>query len=129
MYGKTYKPHNSPALAPAEALLVSSSPAFDGLHDDIKFFILACFYRKLLKKRPPHGEREPTIVIQDSERSNYIELVTRQWRKSVPPILSISHCEFHGARFCAHARKTILLAPIHSFTKQIVPSMYEESLT
>ena len=62
MYGKNYKLHNSPALAPAEALLVSSSPAFDGLHDDIKFFILACFYRKLLKKRRPHGEREPTIV-------------------------------------------------------------------
>ena len=69
------------------------------------------------------------IVIQDSERSNYIELVTRQWRKSVPPILSTSHCEFYGIRSCAHARKTILLAPIHSFTKQIVLSMYEESLT
>ena len=63
MYGKTYKLHNSPALAPAEALLVSSSPEFDGLHDDIKFFILACFYRKLLKKRRPHGEREPTIGV------------------------------------------------------------------
>ena len=63
MYGKTYKLHNSPALAPAEALLVSSSPAFDGLHDDINFFILACFYRKLLKKRQPHGEREPTISV------------------------------------------------------------------
>ena len=62
MYGKTYKLHNSPALAPAEALLVSSSPAFDGLHDDIKIFILACLYRKLLKKRRPHGEHEPTIV-------------------------------------------------------------------
>ena len=65
MYGKTYKLHNSPALAPAEALLVSSSPAFDGLHDDINFFILACFYRKLLKKRRPHGEREPTIVLDN----------------------------------------------------------------
>ena len=27
-------------------------------------------------------------------------------------------------RSCAHARKPIPLAPIHSFTKQIVPSMY-----
>ena len=45
------------------------------------------------------------------------------------PILSSSHCEFYGARLCADARKTISLAPIHSFTKQIVPSMYEESLT
>ena len=32
-------------------------------------------------------------------------------------------------RSCAHARKTIPLAPIHLFIKQIVPSMYEESLT
>ena len=32
-------------------------------------------------------------------------------------------------RLCAHAQKTIPLAPIHLFTKQIVPSMYEESLT
>ena len=62
MYGKTYKLHNSAALAPAEALLVSSSLAFDGLHDDIKFFILACFYWKLLKKRRPHGEHVPTIA-------------------------------------------------------------------
>ena len=62
MYGKTYNLHSSPALSPAEALLVSSSPAFDGLHNDIKIFTLACFYRKLLKKRRPHGEREPTIV-------------------------------------------------------------------
>ena len=37
--------------------------------------------------------------------------------------------QFYGGRSCAHARKTIPLAPIHSFTKQIVPSMYEESLT
>ena len=27
----------------------------------------------------------------------------------MPPILSTSHCEFNGARLCAHARKTILL--------------------
>ena len=46
-----------------------------------------------------------------------------------PPILSTSHCEFYGARSCAHARKAIPLAPIHSFTKQIVPSMYQDSLT
>ena len=53
---------NSITLVPAEVPLVSSSPAFDGLHDDIKIFILACFYWKLLKKRQLHGEREPTIV-------------------------------------------------------------------
>ena len=32
-------------------------------------------------------------------------------------------------RSYAHARKTIPLAPIHLFTKQIVPSMYQESLS
>ena len=32
-------------------------------------------------------------------------------------------------RSCAHARKTIPMAPIHPFTKQIVPSMYQESFT
>ena len=62
MYGKTYNLHSSPALAPAEALLVSSSPVFHGLHNDIKNFTLACFYWKLLKKRRPQGEREPTII-------------------------------------------------------------------
>ena len=49
-------------LVPAEALLVSSSLAFYGLHDSIKNFILACFYRKLLKKRRLHSERKPTIT-------------------------------------------------------------------
>ena len=37
----------------------------------------------------------------------------------MPPILSTSHCEFNGTHLCAHARKTIPLAPIHSFTRQI----------
>ena len=43
----------------------------------------------------------------------------------MPPILSTSHCEFYGARLCAHAQKTIPLAPIHSFTKQIVPRIVD----
>ena len=76
--------------------------------------------------KPP---RKLSLSYKDSARSNYIESVNQQWRKSALPILSSSHCEFYGARSCTHARKTILLAPIHSFTKQIVPSMYEESLT
>ena len=42
MYGKTYKLHNSPGLVPAEALFVQSPPAFDGFHNDIKIFSLAC---------------------------------------------------------------------------------------
>ena len=65
----------------------------------------------------------------DSACSNDIESVAQQRRKSAPPILSTSHCEFNGARLCAHARKTIPLAPIHSFTKQMVPSLCPESLT
>ena len=36
--------------------------------------------------------------------------------------------QFYGVRLCAHARKTIPLAPIHSFTKQIVPSMFDLKL-
>ena len=50
----------------------------------------------------------------------YVDSVTQQWRKSSPPILSTSHCEFYGTHSCAHAQKTISLAPIHPFTKQIV---------
>ena len=61
--------------------------------------------------------------------SNDIESVAQQWRKLAPPILSISHCEFNGARSCAHARKPIPLPPIHLFTKPIVPSLYSELLT
>ena len=45
------------------------------------------------------------------------------------PILSTSHCEVNSARSCTHARKTIYLAPIHPFTKQMVPSLCPESLT
>ena len=61
--------------------------------------------------------------------TTYIESVTRQWRKSAPPILSTSHCEFYGASSCAHARKTILLVPIHPFTRQIVPLLCKELLS
>ena len=47
----------------------------------------------------------------------------------MPPILSTSHCEFNGARSCAHAQKTIPSVLIRPFTKQIVPSLYQELLT
>ena len=43
----------------------------------------------------------------------------------MPPILNISHNEFNGAH--AHAQKTIPLAPIHSFTIQKVPSLFQQS--
>ena len=58
-----------------------------------------------------------------------MESVLKQWRKLAPPILSTSHCEFNGIHLCTHARKTISLAPIHSFTRQIVPSLYQQSST
>ena len=35
----------------------------------------------------------------------------------------------YGTHLCAHTRKTIPLAPIHSFTRQMVPSLGEEWLT
>ena len=53
--------------------------------------------------------------------------MTQQLRKLVPPILITCHCEFSGARLCAHAQETIPLAPILPFTKHIVPSLYQQS--
>ena len=61
MYGKTWKPCISLIVSPIEALFLSSSPAFDGLHNDIKIFIVRHLYRKLLTKNGPQGEREPSI--------------------------------------------------------------------
>ena len=70
--------------------------------------------------------------MRDSAHSNYIESVTQQWRKLVPRILSTRYryCEFYGTRSCAHVQKTIPLAPIRLFTRQIllVPSLYQEYL-
>ena len=60
------------------------------------------------------------VVIKDSACSDCIESVTQQWRKSMLSILSTSFCEFYGTCLCSHTQKTILLRPIHSFTKQII---------
>ena len=38
----------------------------------------------------------------------------------MPPILSTRHCQCNDTRSCSHAQKTIPLAPIHPFTKQMV---------
>ena len=51
----------------------------------------------------------------------YMESVNQQCRELVQLILSTSHCKFYGAHMCSHAQKTISLAPIRLFTKQIVP--------
>ena len=50
----------------------------------------------------------------DSARSNYIESVTQQWRKSAPPILSNSQCEFNGAVRAPTLEKP---SPWHPFTR------------
>ena len=36
------------------------------------------------------------LVITDPQRSYYVKSINRQWRKSAPPFLSTSHCEFYG---------------------------------
>ena len=56
--------------------------------------------------------------------SNYIESVTQQWRKSAPPILSTSHCEFYGTRLCTHARKP---SPWHLFIHLLTNSTFNVS--
>ena len=50
--------------------------------------------------------------------TSYIELATQQWRKSV--LVSLM------APFVRPRSKNHTLAPIHLFTKQIAPSMYQE---
>ena len=54
------------------------------------------------------------LVIKDSGRSNDIESVTQQWRKSAPPILSTSHCEFNGT---VHAPTLEKPSPWRLFTR------------
>ena len=43
-------------------------------------------------------------------------------------LLSTNHCEFYGTRSYGHTQKAISLALIHSFTKQVIPSLYQELL-
>ena len=43
-------PTNSQTLAPAEALLVSYSPVFDGLHNDIIFYS-SMFLPEVIKEK------------------------------------------------------------------------------
>ena len=52
-----------------EALLFPSCVAFDGLHNDIKIFIVGLSHRKLLRENRPPGEREPTIVLDIATHS------------------------------------------------------------
>ena len=60
----------------------------------------------------------------------FIESVTQQWRKSAPPILSTSHCEFNGARLCAHTQKPSSWHPFtYLLNKWYVPSLCPELLT
>ena len=54
------------------------------------------------------------LVIKDSARSNHIELAAQKWRKSAPPILSTSQCEFNGAVRAPTLKKPSLW---HLFTR------------
>ena len=62
MYGKNLSGHTSLVLRPIKALLLLLFPAFEGLHDNIKFVIIACIQRKLFKGNDRQGECEQTIV-------------------------------------------------------------------
>ena len=62
MYGKNLLGHTSLVLRPIKALLLLLFPAFEGLHDNIKFVIIACIQRKLFKGNDRQDEREQTIV-------------------------------------------------------------------
>ena len=62
MYGKILKPCISLTVHPIKALLLSSSLAFDGLHEHIKILALGHCYQRLLTKNGLQGEREPTIL-------------------------------------------------------------------
>ena len=45
----------------------------------------------------------------------------------IPTMEEISFMH-HGTCSCTHIRKTIPLVPIHLFTRQIIPSLYQQSL-
>ena len=60
MYDKHLSGHTSLVLRPIKALLLLLFPAFEELHDNIKFVIIG---RKLFKENDQRGEREQTIVI------------------------------------------------------------------
>ena len=51
------------------------------------------------------------LVIKDSACSNHIESATQQWKKSAPPILSTSYCEF------IHVPTLKKPSPWHQFTR------------
>ena len=66
MYGKNLSGHTSLVLRSIKALLLLLFPAFEGLHDNIKFVIIACMQRKLFKGNDWQGEREQTILDNSS---------------------------------------------------------------
>ena len=60
--GKNLSGHTSLVLRPIKALLLLLFLAFEGLHDNIKFVIIACIQRKLFEGNDRQGEREQTII-------------------------------------------------------------------
>ena len=61
MNGKYLSGHTSLVLRPIKALLLLLFPAFEGLHNNIKFVIIACIQRKLFKENDRQGECEPKL--------------------------------------------------------------------
>ena len=61
MYGKNVSGHTSLVLRPIKALLLLLFLAFEGLHDNIKFVIIACIQQKLFKGNDGQGEHKQTI--------------------------------------------------------------------
>ena len=55
----------------------------------------------------------------------YIKSINQEWRKLVPPFLSTSHCEFYGA-CCTTTHDKPSIRP---FNRELVPSLFEESMT
>ena len=50
------------ALGLIETLLFQTFPAFEGLHGNIKIFVIRCLQRKLFKENERQGEHKHTIV-------------------------------------------------------------------
>ena len=44
---------------------------------------------------------------------SYVESITQQLRKSVPPFPSTSHCNFYSAHLCDCTQQTIIIRLIH----------------
>ena len=63
MYGKNWSGLTSLILRPNKSLLLLLFPAFEWLHDNIKFVIIGCTQRNLFQGNDRQGECEQIIVL------------------------------------------------------------------